>query len=115
MPEFEYTAIAKTGQRSTATIQAQTVAAAGHLLKEQGLLPLSVSPVKKSSLLASLKQFTTISLDEKIGSVEKNNIPASHIFDLKKIEQLKNMDVSKMKVRKYITIKEISKLIGGRV
>jgi len=36
-------------------------------------------------------------------------------FKDKKTEQLKNMDISKMKVRKYITIKEISKMIGGRV
>ncbi|KXK30243.1 MAG: type II secretory pathway, component PulF [Bacteroidetes bacterium OLB12] len=72
--EFEYTAITKSGQRSTATIQAVSAAAAGHLLKEQGLLPLSISPLKKSSPLAFLKQFTTISLDEKIGFVENLSI-----------------------------------------
>lgn len=72
--EFEYTAITKSGQRSTATIQAVSAVAAGHLLKEQGLLPLSISPLKKSSPLAFLKQFTTISLDEKIGFVENLSI-----------------------------------------
>jgi len=94
--EFEYTAITKSGQRSTATIQAQTAAAAGHLLKEQGLLPLSVSPVKKSSIFASLKQFTTISLDEKIGFVEnlsimlKSGIPLTRAMQIL-VKQSSNM------------------------
>src|SRR3989344_3577968 len=94
--EFEYTAITKSGQRSTATIQAQPAAAAGHLLKEQGLLPLSVSPVKKSSIFASLKQFTTISLDEKIGFVEnlsimlKSGIPLTRAMQIL-VKQSSNM------------------------
>ena len=74
MAEFEYTAITKAGQRVNSTIQAATPVAAGHLLKEQGLLPIEIKTKKSSNPLAFLKQFTTISLDEKIGFVENLSI-----------------------------------------
>lgn len=95
MPEFSYTAITKAGQRSTATIQAATAQAAGHLLKEQGLLALDIHLQQKNSVFAFFKKITAISLDEKIGFVEnlsimlKSGIPltrAMHIL----VKQTKN-------------------------
>lgn len=74
MPEFAYTAIAKTGQRVNATIQATDSQAVGHALKEQGLLALDISLLKKSSPLAFFKKISSISLDEKIGFVENLSI-----------------------------------------
>ncbi len=72
--EFSYTAITKTGQRVNATVQAANAAAAGHALKEQGLLPLEIKEMKKSSILNFLRSVSTISLDEKIGFVENLSI-----------------------------------------
>jgi type IV pilus assembly protein PilC len=74
VPEFQYTAITKTGQRVNATIQAANAAAAGHALKEQGLLPLEIKEPKKSSIVNFLRSVSTISLDEKIGFVENLSI-----------------------------------------
>jgi type IV pilus assembly protein PilC len=74
VPEFSYIAISKTGQRVNATIQAASVQAAGHLLKEQGLLPIAIKSLSKTSLLDSLKVLGTISLDEKIAFVENLSI-----------------------------------------
>ena len=72
--DFSYTAITKSGQRVKATIQAVNLAAAGHALKEQGLLPLEIKEPKKSSVLNFLRSVSTISLDEKIGFVENLSI-----------------------------------------
>lgn len=74
MPEFEYAAITRTGQRVNATIQAATPAAAGHLLKEQGLLPIEIKQWQRFTALNFLKNITTISLDEKIAFVENLSI-----------------------------------------
>lgn len=70
MPEFAYTAITKTGQRVSATIQAANQQTAGHLLKEQGLLPVDLHQQKRRSAVSLLKSLTTISLAEKIAFVE---------------------------------------------
>lgn len=96
MPDFVYTAITKTGQRASATIQAANLAAAGHLLKEQGLLPIDLRLKKQASALAFLKGFTTISLDEKIGFVEnlsimlKSGIPMTRAMQIL-VKQTKNV------------------------
>ncbi len=55
-------------------MQAADPQAVGHALKEQGLLPLEIGLLKKSSPLLFLKSLTTISLDEKIGFVENLSI-----------------------------------------
>ncbi|HVY68275.1 MAG TPA: type II secretion system F family protein [Patescibacteria group bacterium] len=68
--EFSYTAVSKDGRKETATIQAASLAAAGHLLKEQGLLATEIEPVQEKSWLGSLKTISTISLDEKISFIE---------------------------------------------
>lgn len=95
MPDFSYTAITKAGQRVTASIQAVNVQAAGHALKEQGLLPLDIAPLRKTSSWAFLKTITTISLDEKIGFVEnlsimlKSGIPLTRAMQIL-VKQTKN-------------------------
>jgi type II secretory pathway component PulF len=40
--KFTYIAMTKDGKKEAATIEAASVLAAGHLLKEQGLMPLDV-------------------------------------------------------------------------
>lgn len=74
MPEFAYTAITKEGQRSTASIQAPSLAAAGHLLKEQGLLPTEISEKNKKVSFAIQNPFGGVSLKEKIGFVDNLGI-----------------------------------------
>jgi type IV pilus assembly protein PilC len=72
--EYTYTAIAKDGQRQTASIQAPNLATAGHLLKEQGLLPMSIEEQTKSSSSDIFKKFSLISLAEKINFIENLSV-----------------------------------------
>lgn len=73
--DFNYTAISKNGQRESGSISAQNAALAGHLLKEQGLLPIEILPQTGSySLLGFLKNATTITLSEKISFIENLGI-----------------------------------------
>lgn len=72
--EFSYVATTKDGQRKTATIQAPNLAAAGHMLKEQGFLPLEIKEQGKKNAFSFLKSFGTISLAEKINFVENLSI-----------------------------------------
>jgi type IV pilus assembly protein PilC len=68
--EFTYTAISKNGRRESASIQAPNKLAAGHLLKEQGLLPTHIEEQNKRTPWNLLKNISTVSLDEKINFVE---------------------------------------------
>ena len=72
--DFSYVATTKDGQRKTATIQAPNLAAAGHLLKEQGFLPLEIKEQSKNSSLGFLKKLGTVSLAEKINFIENLSI-----------------------------------------
>ncbi len=74
MPEFTYTALAKDGHKESAVIQAPNITVAGHLLKEQGLLPTEISEHKKGSAWEFLKTFSSISLKEKIGFIQNLGI-----------------------------------------
>lgn len=74
MAEYSYTAITKSGERVSSNIQAQNEKQAGHILKEQGLLPLKIKLSDKKNFWRSLQNITTISLDEKIGFVENLSI-----------------------------------------
>ena len=49
--EFIYTAITKDGHKETASIQAPNLAVAGHLLKEQGLLPTHIEEQNKKNAI----------------------------------------------------------------
>jgi type IV pilus assembly protein PilC len=68
--EFSYTAITKDGRKETSTIEAANLATAGHMLKEQGLLPTQIQEQGKKTSLSFLKTFSFISLSEKINFVQ---------------------------------------------
>jgi len=74
VPDFIYTAVTKDGRRETATIQAPNLAAAGHLLKEQGLLPTELQEKDKTTFLDRLSNLSTIPLAEKITFIENLGI-----------------------------------------
>ncbi len=70
MSEFTYSAITKQGQRESGDISAPSLAAAGHMLKERGLLPTSLEQAAEGSILDKLNEIGTVSLSEKIGFIE---------------------------------------------
>ncbi len=72
--EFSYTAITKSGQKESATIAAPNIAAAGHMLKEQGLLPTHIEEQQKKTVVSFLSNISTISLDEKINFIENLSV-----------------------------------------
>ncbi|MCL5775277.1 MAG: type II secretion system F family protein [Patescibacteria group bacterium] len=95
MAEFNYVALSRNGGRETGTIQAASLEAAGHMLKEQGLLPTTIEPKDTHSIFDSLKKVSTVSLSEKIGVVEnlgimlKAGIPISRSLQII-VRQMKN-------------------------
>lgn len=74
MPFFTYTAIARGGKKESGTIQAPSAVAAGHILKEQGLLPTEIEEKKVKSLFDGLKNLSTISFEERISFVENLSV-----------------------------------------
>lgn len=72
--EFTYTAITKDGHKESAIIEAPNQAAAGHMLKEQGLLATEISEQNKKTSFDFLKIFSIISLDEKINFIENLSV-----------------------------------------
>ncbi len=72
--EFTYTAITKDGRRETSVIQAANLATAGHMLKEQGLLPMSIEEQNKKTSLDIFKNLASISLAEKINFIENMSV-----------------------------------------
>lgn len=95
MAEFNYIALSRNGGRETGTIQAGSLEAAGHMLKEQGLLPTTIEAKDSHSIFDSLKKVSTVSLSEKIGVVEnlgimlKAGIPISRSLQII-VRQMKN-------------------------
>jgi type IV pilus assembly protein PilC len=72
--EFSYTAVTKDGRKESATIEAPNLAAAGHLLKEQGLLPTEIGEQGKKTSFAFLNNISFISLSDKIGFVQNLSV-----------------------------------------
>jgi type IV pilus assembly protein PilC len=70
MPLFNYSAAAKTGKTETGTIEAANLVAAGHLLKEQGLMPLDLEEKKSQNFLALLQGLIAVPLKEKIAFIQ---------------------------------------------
>jgi len=68
--EFTYTAITKDGRKESATIEAANLATAGHLLKEQGLLPTEIREQGNKTSFSFSKIFSFVSLSEKINFVQ---------------------------------------------
>lgn len=82
MATFTYTAVSKEGTRETATIEASSYLAAGHLLKERGLLPVELEEKHEKSFMTWLRNSGTVPLKEKIAFIDdmhlmlKAGIPA---------------------------------------
>ncbi len=74
MPEFAYNAIAKDGRKESATIEAPNQAAAGHMLKEQGLLATEITEQNKKTSFDFLGKLSSVSLAEKIGFIDNLSI-----------------------------------------
>ena len=72
--EFAYTAITKDGHHETATIEAPSLAVAGHLLKEQGLLPTELHQQRGGQSVNIFKTFSTVTLAEKLNFVQNLGI-----------------------------------------
>lgn len=70
MPQFNYSAASKDGKTETGTIEAANLVAAGHLLKEQGLMPLDLTEKKTRDILASIQGMASVPLKEKIAFIQ---------------------------------------------
>lgn len=70
MTTFNYQAASKTGSTESGSIEAANLVAAGHLLKEQGLIPLDLTEKKDRDFLASLQNFASVPLKEKIAFIQ---------------------------------------------
>lgn len=83
MPKFSYTAISKDGKHEQGSIAATSSFAAGHQLKEQGLVPVDIQEVKEGGSMAFLDSFRSVGLTEKLTFVEnlelmlKSGIPVA--------------------------------------
>jgi type IV pilus assembly protein PilC len=95
LAEFLYRALGKNGHKEEGVIQAPTSFVAGHLLKEQGLLPTEIYEKKAGNFLSFLRNISTVPLEEKINVVEnlgimlKAGIPVSRALQIL-IKQIKN-------------------------
>jgi len=75
MPTFNYVAISKDGQKEAATIDALDALAAGHLLKEQGLMPLELKEKHdRGAFLGALSGLRGVPLKQKIVFIEDLHI-----------------------------------------
>lgn len=70
MAIYSYSAASKDGKTQTGTIEAANLVAAGHLLKEQGLMPLDLEEKKSRDIMAILANFGTVPLKEKIAFIQ---------------------------------------------
>lgn len=70
MAEFTYTAASKDGKTESGTIEAANLVSAGHLLKEQGLMPLDLEEKKSRDILAFFQGFSSVPLKEKIAFIQ---------------------------------------------
>ncbi len=71
MPNFSYTAVSKDGKQQTGTIEAANFIMAGHLLKEQGMVPMDLKEKSASFDWHNyIQQFTSIPLKEKIAFIQ---------------------------------------------
>src|SRR5438132_389634 len=74
MSKFTYTALNKEGKKETSTIEAANLIEAGHLLKEQGLVPTEFKEVNESIVAKIERTVSTISLTEKIVFIQNLSI-----------------------------------------
>lgn len=74
MPKFTYTALNKQGKKESSSIDAGSVFEAGHLLKQQGLMPLDLREAGGSSFFAGIREMSSISLAQKIVFIQNLGI-----------------------------------------
>lgn len=74
MAKFTYTAVNKEGKKETSTIEAANLVDAGHLLKQQGLVPTEFKEENQSWFEKMQRSFGTIPLSEKIVFIQNLSI-----------------------------------------
>lgn len=89
MPKFTYTILKNNGQREQGTVTAGSLLAAGHQLKEQGLVPVEITEVKVAwNPIAFLTGLRSVPLGEKLVFVEnlqlmlKSGVPVSRSMQI---------------------------------
>lgn len=70
MANFSYTAVAKDGKQQTGTIEAANFIMAGHLLKEQGMVPMDLQEKNTFNWQSYFQGFITVPLKEKIAFIQ---------------------------------------------
>lgn len=70
MPIFAYTAVGKDGKHQAGEIEAANFLAAGHLLKEQGMIPIGLDEKKSFNWKSYLQQFSNVGLKDKIAFIQ---------------------------------------------
>ena len=71
MSDFLYTAVDKEGKHTTGKIEAANFLAAGHMLKEQGLVPMDIHEQTSINWSAYFSGFISVGLKEKIAAVSE--------------------------------------------
>ncbi|PIR96095.1 MAG: hypothetical protein COT92_02940 [Candidatus Doudnabacteria bacterium CG10_big_fil_rev_8_21_14_0_10_42_18] len=120
MANFNYTAVNKLGQKESGTIQAPNLNAAGHLLKEQGLLPTEMSEKSTKSIADFLRSISTVSFNERINFIEnlgimlKSGISISRALQIQ-VKQTKNLRFKAIIINVYNQVesgKSLSEALG---
>jgi type IV pilus assembly protein PilC len=111
MPEFSYIALTKDGRKEASTITAPSQAAAGHLLKEQGLLPTQIQEKQAGSILDSLRSVSTVSLEEKIGVADNLGIMLKAGISISRALQIMINQTKNVKLNKILV--DISRQVQG--
>lgn len=70
MPTFNYSAASKEGKTESGSIEAANLIAAGHLLKEQGLIPLDLMEKQNRDVMAWMQNLSSIGLKDKIAFIQ---------------------------------------------
>jgi type IV pilus assembly protein PilC len=101
--EFTYTALTKDGRKETASIQAPNMASAGHMLKDQGLLPTHIEEQNKTTSLGFLTKFHPISLSEKIGFIENLGVMLKAGISISRCLQIQVKQTSNHRFKEILT------------
>ncbi len=70
MATFTYTAVTKDGRSESGKIDAASFVDAGHLLKDQGLMPMDLSEKKSKDFLAFFAGVASVPLKEKVAFIQ---------------------------------------------
>ncbi|MBL8030438.1 MAG: type II secretion system F family protein [Candidatus Doudnabacteria bacterium] len=101
--EYTYEALTKDGRRERATIKAASLSVAGHMLKEQGLIPVEIKEKDEKNVFDLLRKFSTISLDEKLGFVENLQIMYKAGISLPKALQILTKQTKNLRFKSILS------------